>query len=140
VDSLITAERFAASRGGFKDERLLRCGALMGRRGGAVPEVRMSTFGKGGNGREGDLVSLIDARLDRRRFQDQHWEGSFREYLELCEKNPGVVRNAYQRLYDAVLSHGFEKYKLFKKDCIRYHFFSDPFDSGADGIFGLDFA
>jgi hypothetical protein len=95
----------------------------------------MSTFGK----REaGDLVSLIESRLDRRRFQDQHWEGSFQEYLEICEKNPGVVRNAYQRLYDAILSHGHEKYKLFKKECVRYHFFSDPFDNGADAIFEVD--
>jgi serine protein kinase len=99
----------------------------------------MSTYGKPTGG-SGDLVSLIDSRLDRRRFQDHHWEGSFRDYLEICEKNPSVVRNAYQRLYDAVLSHGFEKYKLFKKEVIRYHFFSDPFDNGADGIFGLDFA
>ncbi|QYU66014.1 hypothetical protein J4558_13460 [Leptolyngbya sp. 15MV] len=37
-------------------------------------------------------------------------------------------------------SHGFEKYRVFKKECVRYHFFSDPFDHGADGIFGLDFA
>jgi serine protein kinase len=87
-----------------------------------------------------DLVSIIDAKLDRRRFEDHHWEGTFREYLEIAEKNPDVVRNAYQRLYDAILSHGFEKYKLFKKDVVRYHFFSDPFDNGADGIFGLDFA
>jgi len=91
-------------------------------------------------GSAGDLISLIDARLDRQRFQQQHWEGSFRDYLDLCEKNPAVARNAYQRLYDAILAHGFEKYKVFKKECVRYHFFSDPFDNGADGIFGLDFA
>jgi len=101
----------------------------------------MSTYGKpGSSAPSGDLVNLIDGRLDRRRFQDQHWEGTFREYLEICEKTPAVVRNAYQRMYDAILSHGFEKYKLFKKEVVRYHFFSDPFDNGADGIFGLDFA
>jgi serine protein kinase len=38
------------------------------------------------------------------------------------------------------VSFGSEKYRVFKKDCVRYHFFSDPFDHGADGIFGLDFA
>ncbi len=90
--------------------------------------------------RADDLVSAIESRLDRRTFQDQHWTGTFWEYLDICGKNPGVVRNAYQRLYDAILSHGSEKYRLFKKDCVRYHFFSDPFDNGADGIFGLDFA
>ncbi|MFN0132711.1 MAG: PrkA family serine protein kinase [Phycisphaerales bacterium] len=87
-----------------------------------------------------DLISLIDSRLDRQRFQEQHWEGSFSDYLAMVEKNPALARNAYQRLYDAVVSRGFEKYKIFKKECIRYHFFSDPFDQGADGIFGLDFA
>ncbi len=85
------------------------------------------------------LADLIDGKLDRQRFIDQHWSGSFWEYLAIVERNPGVVRNAYQRLYDAVLMHGHERYKLFKKDCVRYHFFSDPFDDRADGIFGLDF-
>ncbi|MBS0196678.1 MAG: serine protein kinase [Planctomycetes bacterium] len=87
-----------------------------------------------------DLVGAVEARLDRRRFQDQHWSGTFWEYLDLAAQNPSVVRNAYQRLYDAILSQGSEKYRLFKKDVTRYHFFSDPFDKGADGIFGLDFA
>ncbi|MCC6678000.1 MAG: serine protein kinase [Phycisphaerales bacterium] len=87
-----------------------------------------------------DLARVVESRLDRRKFQDQHWSGTFWEYLDLCAQNPSVVRNAYQRVYDAIVSRGFEKYKLFKKDCIRYHFFSDPFDNGADGIYGLDFA
>jgi len=87
-----------------------------------------------------DLIGAVESRIDRRRFQDQHWSGTFWEYLDLCAQNPAVVRNAYQRLYDAVLSHGFEKYRLFKKDVAKYTFFSDPFDKGADAIFGLDFA
>ncbi|MBX3364785.1 MAG: hypothetical protein KF866_08480 [Phycisphaeraceae bacterium] len=88
----------------------------------------------------GDLVNLIESRLDRRGFQDQHWTGSFWDYLELASKQPEVLRNAYQRLYDAIMSHGWERYRVFKKECVRYHFFSDPFDKGADGIYGLDFA
>eukprot|EP00913_Durusdinium_trenchii_P005804 g5416.t1 len=87
-----------------------------------------------------ELVSLIESRLDRQSFQDHHWTGSFWEYLRICEQNPGVLRNAYQRLYDAVLGQGVEQYRLFKRDAVRYTFFSDPFDQGADGIFGLDLA
>lgn len=86
------------------------------------------------------LRDLIGARLDRQQFKDHHWSGSFWDYLQLCEQNPAVCRNAYQRLYDAIMAKGFERYKLFKKECVRYHFFSDPFDNGADGIYGLDFA
>jgi serine protein kinase len=87
-----------------------------------------------------DLANLIEARIDRQRFQEHHWTGTFWDYLDLVGKNPALARNAYQRLYDAVMAHGSEEYRLFKRDCVRYHFFSDPFDNGADGIFGLDFA
>ncbi|MEM8835229.1 MAG: serine protein kinase [Planctomycetota bacterium] len=84
------------------------------------------------------LMSLISGRLNRERFHDQHWEGSFDDYLGIVERTPGVARNAYQRLYDMIMSYGSEDYRLFRQDMTRYHFFSDPFDHGADGIFGLD--
>ncbi len=87
-----------------------------------------------------DLASLIDSRVDRRGFQEAHWEGSFFDYLDIVMREPAVVRNAYQRLYDAVMTQGSEKYRLFKQDMVRYRFFSDPFDHGADAIFGLDSA
>jgi len=90
--------------------------------------------------RSARLVELIDQHLDRQRYLDQHWSGTFWEYLSICEENPAVARHAYQRLYDAIMAQGYEKYRLFKKDVVRYHFFSDPFDHGADAIFGLDFA
>ena len=86
------------------------------------------------------LTALIESRLDRERFQDHHWEGTFFDYLDICAENPGAVRNAYQRLYDAIMSFGSNTYRLFKRDCVRYHFFSDPFADGADGIYGLDLA
>ncbi|MEO0511653.1 MAG: serine protein kinase [Planctomycetota bacterium] len=87
-----------------------------------------------------DLVGLIESRLDRERFQKHNWEGSFYDYLAMVAERPAIVRNAYQRMYDAVMAHGSEHYRLFKKDCVRYHFFSDPFEGGADAIFGLDSA
>ncbi len=91
-------------------------------------------------GGSADLASLIDSRIDRTKFGQVHWEGTFFDYLEIAQRNPSVLRNAYQRVFDAVMSHGAERYRLFKRDCIRYHFFSDPFDQGADAIFGLDAA
>ena len=87
-----------------------------------------------------ELVNLIESRLDRRTFQDHHWSGTFWEYLGIVEARPAVARNAFQRLYDAIMAQGSEQYKLFKKPCVRYRFFADPFDQGRDGIFGLDFA
>lgn len=86
------------------------------------------------------LLKLVTSRLDQDKFRQQHWEGSFNDYLEIISKNPRVARNAFQRVYDMILSYGFEKYTLNKQDVIRYNFFTDPIDHGADGVFGLDTA
>ncbi len=37
------------------------------------------------------LVSLIDKKLDVTNFRDQHWEGSFWEYLDVVAENPAVA-------------------------------------------------
>jgi serine protein kinase len=84
------------------------------------------------------LVTLIDRKLDVTHFREQHWEGTFWEYLDLVQENPGACRNAFQRVYDMVLSYGSESYSQFKQEHIRYHFFADPIDNGADAIFGLE--
>jgi serine protein kinase len=84
------------------------------------------------------LAALIDRKLDVNNFRDQHWEGTFWEYLDLVMDNPAVCRNAFQRVYDMILSYGSENYTQFKQEYIRYHFFADPIDKGADAIFGLE--
>lgn len=99
-----------------------------------------SPIGSDAPGPDPDLTAIIESRLDRKRYQDHHWTGSFFDYLDMVNANPGLLRNAYQRAFDAIMAHGSEHYKLFKKECVRYHFFSDPFDRGQDAIFGLDFA
>ena len=53
-------------------------------------------------------------------------------------KNPKILRNAFQRVHDMILSYGFEKYTLLKQDIIRYNFFGDPIEHGNDAVFGLD--
>jgi len=49
-----------------------------------------------------------------------------------------VTRNAYQRLYDMIISFGTEEYIDNKKKLTRYNFFRDELNSGANAIFGLD--
>ena len=56
------------------------------------------------------LVSLIDRKLDQTHFREQHWEGTFWEYLDIVTENPTVCRNAFQRVYDMILSYGSEPY------------------------------
>ena len=49
-----------------------------------------------------------------------------------------MTRNAYQRLYDMIVSYGEEEYIDNKKRLVRYPFFRDPIEDGRDGVFGLD--
>jgi serine protein kinase len=85
-----------------------------------------------------DILGLIRQSLDVRKFQDEHWQGSFQDYVKLVEENPFIVRTAHQRLYDMVLSHGVEEIEIDKEKVARYPFFEDPVDNGKDGLFGLD--
>src|SRR4029079_4297290 len=52
--------------------------------------------------------------------------------------NPKVARNAYQRLYDMILSHGFTEYTRHHEKHVHYRLFDDPIDNGRDAVFGLD--
>jgi serine protein kinase len=84
------------------------------------------------------MVSAIAAMQDFDRYRDLSWEGSFEEYLELVRERPTVTRNAFQRVYDMVISYGTEEYIDNKKKLIRFNFFRDEIDGGKDAIFGLD--
>jgi len=84
------------------------------------------------------IIGLIDRRLDMTGFREQHWEGSFWDYLDIVTENPAVARNAFQRVYDMILSFGSESFTQFKHEYIRYAFFADPIERGADAIFGLE--
>ena len=85
-----------------------------------------------------DLIARIASRQDPADYQKKHWHGSFADYLELAREDPRVVRNAYQRVYDMILSHGTEEIFLHKEKGLRYRFFDDPVDGGRDAIFGLE--
>ncbi len=84
------------------------------------------------------LVSQIAELQNYDEYRELHWEGSFEDYLDLVRKNPRVTRNAFQRVYDMVLSYGAEEYIDNKKKLVRYNFFSDEHNGGGDAVFGLD--
>ena len=97
-----------------------------------------STTSSGPSSGKNPLVSIIDRRLDQNRYREQHWEGTFWEYLDLAIDNPTVSRNAFQRVYDMILSYGTETASQFKQEITRYKFFGDPIEHGADAIYGLE--
>jgi serine protein kinase len=84
------------------------------------------------------VVAQIAALQDYDRYRDLAWEGSFEEYLQIVRERPQVTRNAFQRVYDMVISYGTEEYIDNKKKLVRYNFFRDETDGGKDAVFGLD--
>ena len=84
------------------------------------------------------MIDRIGAMQDFKLYRELHWEGSFEEYLAIVRERPQVTRNAYQRLYDMVISFGTEEYIDNKKKLTRFNFFRDELNKGANAIFGLD--
>jgi serine protein kinase len=58
------------------------------------------------------VISLISERQDIGQFRKKHWSGSFEEYLDVVAADPRVVRNAFERVYDMVMSYGTETYEV----------------------------
>ncbi|MCG8403923.1 MAG: hypothetical protein MI923_01870 [Phycisphaerales bacterium] len=84
------------------------------------------------------IYELVEKRLDTQSFRDEHWEGTFDDYLDLVTRNPRIARNAFQRIYDMILHFGTERYTKLRHEYVRYKFFSDPIGNGEDAIYGLE--
>lgn len=84
------------------------------------------------------LLDKIAAQFDRENFKNLHWEGSFADYLKIVRHTPDVIRTAYQRVYDMIMSYGSHDYIDAKKRIVHYDFFDDPIGQGRDAVFGID--
>jgi serine protein kinase len=84
-----------------------------------------------------NLVEHIASFQNYEEFAQLNWTGSFEDYLQIVQENPAVTRTAYQRLYDMILSYGYEEKIDNKKKIIHYNFFDDPDHQGQDAVFGL---
>jgi serine protein kinase len=84
------------------------------------------------------LLQFVTELQDRKRFQELNWTGTFGDYLTLVGENPKGARNAFQRIYDMIMSYGTEEFIDAKKRLIRYKFFSDTSFDANDAVFGLE--
>ncbi len=87
---------------------------------------------------ENQLINILRESVELETYRELHWEGSFPAYLALVRENPGVVRNAFQRIYEMILSYGTKHYTHTKQAIVHYNFFDDPISAGRDAIYGLD--
>ncbi len=87
---------------------------------------------------QSQMTDRIAAMQDYELYRELTWEGSFDDYLQVVRARPQVTRNAYQRIYDMIVSHGSEEYIDNKKKLVRYNFFKDEANKGQNAVFGLD--
>src|SRR6266852_3409493 len=85
-----------------------------------------------------NILSAIANLQSAQEYQELNWEGSLEDYLKLIQENPRVTRNAFQRIYDMILSYGVEELVDHKKKFTRYRFFRDDMHSGRDAVYGID--
>ena len=84
-----------------------------------------------------EYLSLVKQQIDATAYRELHWDGTFSDYLEKVSQNPSIIRNAFQRLYDMIISYGANEQGDPKDNLVRYRFFDDVLGDGRDAIFGL---
>ncbi len=84
------------------------------------------------------VLDKIEWLQDSASFRDLHRENSFEQYLEMVQADPKVVRSAFQRIYDMIVSYGYDEYTRHRETLVHYRFFDDPIEHGKDAVFGLD--
>jgi serine protein kinase len=85
-----------------------------------------------------ELISIVESMGQDESYHELHWEGTFDEYLDIVAENPLVLRSAFQRIYDMIISYGTEQYTEYKEKMARYNFFLDETFGGRDAVFGLE--
>jgi len=84
------------------------------------------------------LLSAILEQQESQTYRRQQWEGTLEDYVEMVRRNPAIARSAFQRIYDMILSYGYEEYTEDREKLVHYNFFDDPANNGKDAVFGLD--
>lgn len=79
-------------------------------------------------------LATIANRFDKKEFGVLTEEITFEKYLEEVYKNPALIRSAYQRLWDMIMSYGTSEFKQYRRTYVHYNFFDDL----ECPIFGLD--
>ena len=86
-----------------------------------------------------EIISLVAERQDLEQFRKKNWIGTFEDYLDLARTKPEVTRNAFERVYDMIMTAGTDVYEQTRGEKrVHFRFFDDPENEGRDAVFGLD--
>ena len=84
------------------------------------------------------IISLVGERQDLEQFRKKTWIGPFAEYLDVVHQAPRSTRNAFERVYDMIISYGTTTIDRGREKITHYKFFDDPDHEGEDAVFGLE--
>jgi len=85
-----------------------------------------------------DILNAARQEFNITNYRKLHWEGTFVEYLDIVKAHPTVTRNAYQRLFDMIMSHGTNEVYENKEKVVRFNFFNEFAARYGDAVYGLD--
>ena len=85
-----------------------------------------------------NILTFVKEQQDLDQFRKENWIGTFQDYLDLVQANPRITRNAYQRIYDMIMSYGTDTYEVGREKRTHYRFFDDPKNGGVDAVYGLE--
>jgi serine protein kinase len=80
-------------------------------------------------------LTSLSKKYDVKKYKILNEEMGFEDYLNTCYENPQLGRNAFQKIYDMIMSHGTVDFERFRKK-YRHHNFFDH--AGKFPIFGLE--
>lgn len=72
-----------------------------------------------------ELLSKYSELYNRDEFLTLNEEMSFGDYLALCQTKPKLARNAFQYVYDMIMSKGTSTFERYRTTYTKYHFFND---------------
>ena len=84
-----------------------------------------------------EMSSFMEENYRVEDFYSSTLERIFSRLFRLSFSKIKNYKECISRVHDMIL-YGTSKYTEYKKEIIRYHFFDDPFDNGADAVFGID--
>ena len=83
---------------------------------------------------ENTTLSRYSKLFDRERFLSLNEEMAFSDYIDMSLAKPTLARNAFQYVYDMIISKGTSTFERYRKTYTKYHFFDDQ----EIPIFGLE--
>ena len=73
-----------------------------------------------------DIKNFIGGLQDLDKYRKFNWEGTFQQYVEMVREKPEITRNAFQRLYDLIVSYGIGRICRVQKEDRLLQFFQRP--------------